>query len=184
MYLLSGPAPGARAVVVTHLVMDDPAHLNSALAPSDCRIEVVSRDKAALSRDLYHRVGAPWLWVDRLDWPPERWQAWAERGGHHLLIAVHEQTLAGYVELDQSGDGSVEIAYFGVLPDFIGRRIGGWLLSQGLQYAFGLPDTTEVRVHTCDLDAPAALANYRRRGMRVVAHEVEWRHPQPDTVVP
>ena len=184
MYLLPGPAPGARAVVVTHLTVTDPAQVRHASSPPDCRLHRVTHDKATISRDLYHRVGGRWNWVDREDWPMQRWAEWTDRDGHHLLIALVDEQIAGYLELDDPGEGSVEIAYFGVLEEFTGRRIGGWLLSTGLDYAFGLSGTREVRVHTCDLDAPAALANYQARGMRVVAREVEWRHPQPDTVEP
>jgi GNAT superfamily N-acetyltransferase len=66
------------------------------------------------------------------------------------------------------------IAYFGLLPAFRGRGIGGQLLSHGIARAWDLPErwpdrepTKRVWVHTCSLDGPYSLANYEKRGFRI-----------------
>jgi GNAT superfamily N-acetyltransferase len=64
---------------------------------------------------------------------------------------------------DQSG---VEIAYFGLLPAFIGRGLGGALLTNAIEEAWQM-SPERVWVHTCTLDHPSALANYQARGMEV-----------------
>ncbi len=70
-----------------------------------------------------------------------------------------------YVELDAATHGGeVEIAYFGLLPAFVGQGIGGHLLTVGLRRAWELA-SERVWVHTCSLDGPAALANYQARGL-------------------
>ena len=79
-------------------------------------------------------------------------------------------TPAGYVELDVQPDDNVEIAYFGLLPRFIGHRLGGYLLSSGAERAWA-QGARRVWVHTCSLDGPHALANYTARGFRVYQ---EW----------
>ncbi|HTE59553.1 MAG TPA: GNAT family N-acetyltransferase [Solirubrobacteraceae bacterium] len=73
---------------------------------------------------------------------------------------------AGYYELRVGGDGirdDVEIAYFGLLPAFHGRGLGGALLEHALRRGFELG--SRVWVHTCSLDGPYALANYQARGL-------------------
>ena len=50
----------------------------------------------------------------------------------------------GYVELESQPEGNVQIAYFGLLPKFIGRRCGGPLLSAAIEHAWNLPDTRRV----------------------------------------
>ncbi|NUP42692.1 MAG: GNAT family N-acetyltransferase, partial [Streptomyces sp.] len=79
-------------------------------------------------------------------------------------------------------EGVVEIAYFGLLPAFRGRRIGGHLLTWGTARAWDLaerwawrPPTKRVWLHTCSEDGPYALDNYRRRGFRVfdTKHDAE-----------
>jgi GNAT superfamily N-acetyltransferase len=100
-------------------------------------------------------------------------------------------TPAGYVELDAQpspGSTQVEIAYFGLLPRFIGRGLGGQLLTAGITNAWSLrdrwpelPPVDRVWVHTCTLDGEYALANYIARGLRPYrTHEQdEHRPPMP-----
>lgn len=183
MRLLAGPVEGARAVTVTTLEMRDPGGLRPARDIPGVRWFPVVDGKASISADMYARVGAPWGWVDRRDWTPAQWSAWADRPGHHLgLLVIDGPTgplTVGYAELDEQAGGDVEIAYLGLLPAFHGRGLGSWLLAEAIRRAWELPGTRRVWVHTCDLDGPTALANYRSRGMVETGREVEWRWPDP-----
>ena len=78
------------------------------------------------------------------------------------VMRVRDQ-LAGYFELEWRPDTSVEIAYFGLVPEFIGRGLGKHLLTRAVQEAWRL-GATRVWLHTCTLDGPAALPNYVARG--------------------
>ncbi len=177
MRLLPGPVEGAVAVTVVSLEMTDPADLVDAVPPAGASIEVVAESRPDLSESFYRRVGADWAWVDRLPWGAEQWADWVDRPEHHLIVCRLDGVDAGYAELEEQGDGSVEIAYFGLLPGSIGRGLGGWLLARTIELAWSLPGTERVWVHTCDLDGPAALPNYRARGLRECARTVEWRMP-------
>ena len=95
-------------------------------------------------------------------------------------MAYDRGTPAGYVELQAQDDGVVEIVYFGLIPAFRGRRIGGHLLSYGAARAWdladrwpGLPETKRVWLHTCSLDGEHAMANYQRRGFQLFDTKVE-----------
>ena len=126
------------------------------------------RPAPELGRFLYTAVGGNWYWTDRLGWT---YQQWAERmAGTETWVAYLEGTPAGYFELDASVPGDVEIAYFGLLPAFIGRGLGGWLLTCAIERAWEL-GPERVWVHTCTLDGAAALRNYRARGMRICREE-------------
>ena len=72
---------------------------------------------------------------------------------------------AGYFELQRHDDGSVEIVYFGLVPKFIGRGLGGMLLTQAATDAFAM-GANRVWLHTCTLDSPNALPSYQARGFR------------------
>jgi GNAT superfamily N-acetyltransferase len=85
-------------------------------------------------------------------------------------VAYVKGTPAGYFELEAQTRGDVELAYFGVLPQFIGRGIGGLLLSEAVKRAWEI-GATRVWVHTYTLDAPTALANYQARGFRIYKEE-------------
>jgi GNAT superfamily N-acetyltransferase len=78
---------------------------------------------------------------------------------------------AGYFELKRWADDSVEIAYFGLLPDYIGRGWGKYLLTEAVRAAWS-ENPVRVWLHTCTLDHPAALPNYLQRGFQPVREEV------------
>jgi len=185
MILLPGPAEGAVAVTVTSLEMTSAEQMVPAPhTPDSAAWHRVDTDRSSTSRDFYLRVGAPWHWVDRRDWQDDQWRAWTDRPEHHLLVLRMDGTDAGYAELEQQSGGDVEIAYFGLLPEAMGRGLGRWWLSEVLAEAWRLPGTERVWVHTCTLDGPAALATYEGRGLRAYAREVEWRMPASDADLP
>lgn len=123
-----------------------------------------------LNRFLYTYVGGRWHWVDRLSWSYGQWQQWLDRPQVQTWVLYLRGTPAGYVELEAQDGGDVEIAYFGVAAPFLGRGLGGYLLSDGIERAWDM-GAKRVWVHTCSLDHPAALANYRARGMSVYREE-------------
>lgn len=185
MRLLPGPAEGAIAVTVTSLQMTSASDLKPVTpTPDSARWHRVEADKAAISRDFYQRVGAPWHWVDRRDWRDDQWQEWTDRPEHHLLVCEQHGEATGYAELEQQDAGRVEIAYFGLLPEAIGRGLGRWWLAEVIAEAWRLPGTRTVWVHTCTLDGPAALATYTGRGLEPFAREVEWRLPDSEAPAP
>jgi GNAT superfamily N-acetyltransferase len=120
-----------------------------------------------LYRRLYHDVGEPWFWHDRLEWTDDelaRHLSAPNVGVWELLVARES---AGYFELQRHDDGSVEIAYFGLVPKFIGRGLGGLLLTDAVLEAWRMPGgATRVWLHTCTLDSPNALPAYQARGFR------------------
>jgi len=87
-------------------------------------------------------------------------------------VGYYDGSPAGYHELRQDDGDGVEIAYFGLLPAFIGRGFGGALLTHALDEAWRM-EPTRVWVHTCTLDHPAALANYQARGMKIYRVETQ-----------
>ncbi len=121
-----------------------------------------------LNRFLYEAVGTGLAWVDRRPWSVDRWREHLEEEGRSTLLLTSDGVPAGYAELDAStGDGSVEIAYFGVAPWARGLGLGGLLLTEAARRAWALQGTTRVWLHTCELDGEHARANYERRGFRL-----------------
>ena len=123
-----------------------------------------------LNRFLYQLVGAPWQWYAKLGWSDEQWRSWTENPDLRTWIGWHSGTIAGYYELHRETGGDVEIAYFGLAPRFVGQGLGGDLLSRCIADAWAW-GAQRVWVHTCSLDHPSALANYKARGLRVFAEE-------------
>ena len=133
-----------------------------------------------LSRFFYTAVGGDWLWVDRLDWTYAEWLAWVMRPGYELWIAYAAGTPAGYFELQEEAGNDVELAFFGLLPQFIERGWGSALLVLAIERAWAKP-ARRVWLHTCSFDHPKALANYIARGFRVTRTET---HPKEMPAAP
>lgn len=158
-------------VARTYLALDDPAQLRAAKpADASARIEPRSPCPVPLYRRLYRGVGEQWFWHDRLEWSD------AELAAHLAApeVSVWELMVgaesAGYFELQRHGDGAVEIAYFGLLPEFIGRGLGGMMLTRAVQEAWAMGGT-RVWLHTCTLDSERALPSYKARGFREFKQE-------------
>lgn len=130
------------------------------------RVELAEVPSPELNRFLYTAVGGDWYWLDRLAWDYNRWLAYLDRPELETWVLYVSGTPAGYVELEAQPDDNIELAYFGLLPSFIGMKLGGYLLSTGVARAWEL-GARRVWVHTCSLDGPNALANYRARGFTV-----------------
>ncbi|MFE7115825.1 GNAT family N-acetyltransferase [Streptomyces sp. NPDC057654] len=171
-----------RITVTTwYLEQTSPADLTPAGGAPDLRIVRAEVPSPEFSRFLYTAVGQDVTWTDRLGWPYARWREFLDQPGVETWVAYDRGTPAGFIELDGGdAESAVEISYFGLLPAFRGRRIGGQLLSYGTARAWDLADrlperatTKRVWVHTCSKDGPHALSNYERRGFRVFRTETD-----------
>ena len=151
-------------VVRTYLELTDPTAIRAAAPPraQGVRIAPVHPPDGTTNRWFYEHVGAPHQWTDHLGRTDAEWQAWAEQV--ETWVATIDGDNAGYYELHETDDGSVELAYFGLLPHAQGRGLGGHLLTHALQRGF--TRRPRVWVHTCTLDGPHALRNYKARGLR------------------
>jgi GNAT superfamily N-acetyltransferase len=161
-------------LITTYLEMRSPDQLRPRHA--DARFQVRERNERdwQFNRDLYFLVGEGWDWIDRRPWTDEQWKEYATAPELRTFAAYYDQSVAGYYELRQDAQGAIEIAYFGLLPQFIGRGLGAALLTSAIQEAWrrrGGKAPDRVWVHTCNRDHPQALANYQARGM--VIYKVE-----------
>lgn len=170
MSLVDASVPGAAPVTVWHLVHSGVLPEAVSAPPGVTLVDHVT-DCADWSARMYAQVGRPWHWVDRRDWRAEQWREWVQSPGYALALAYVDGEPRGYVEFV----GATQIAFFGIDVSTTGRGIGRWLLTEAVRRALSRPDTRELTVHTCELDHPAALANYQARGFEIVRIETEWR---------
>jgi GNAT superfamily N-acetyltransferase len=156
---------------VTYLEITDRSELLPARKPL-AEIEVWQAEIPCpeLSRFFYTAVGGDWYWIDRLGWTYEQWMAYLTQPGHETWAAYIRGTPAGYFELDGGPGGDVELASFGVLPQFVGQGVGGYLLTLAVERAWKR-NAARVWLHTSSFDHPQALRNYLARGFRLVKTE-------------
>ncbi len=152
----------------TYLEMTGRSELIPAKTPA-VKIDVWQAEIACpeLNRFFYTAIGGDWYWIDRLSWTYEQWMSAIARPGHETWVAYLKGNPVGYFELDGEAGGDIELAYFGLLPQFTGRGIGGYLLTVAINQAWE-KQPNRVWVHTSSFDHPQALKNYLARGFRVV----------------
>jgi ribosomal protein S18 acetylase RimI-like enzyme len=156
-------------LITTYLEMRSPEELRPKRC-ADHRFQVREQKERdwVLNRDLYFAVGENWDWIDKRPWTDEQWKQYATAPELRTFAAYYDNVLAGYYELRRDDQSEVEIVYFGLLPDFIGRGLGGALLTNAIEEAWRMsPAPSRVWVHTCNRDHPSALANYEARGMEI-----------------
>ncbi len=160
-----------KRAVRTYLEMLEPGELSPAPAPSrNARIELEAACLPALWRTLYTEVGREYNWEDRLAWTDDEIARYLSDPALELWILRVEGTVAGYFELRKDTAGAVEIAYFGLMPDFVGQGLGKYLLTRAVERGWER-GATKVWLHTSSLDHSSALSNYLARGFSVWKQE-------------
>ncbi len=167
------PADEVLEITVTYLEMREPPRRPTTPAPLG-RLAIMRAERPTVSfyRYLYETVGAARNWSDRRRFDDETLRAILYDAAVELYVLYVAGVPAGYVELDRRVEGEVEIAYLGLLPDFLGRGLGAYLLDWGVSQAW-LGEPGRVWLHTCDLDHPRALGLYQRAGFAPYKQQVE-----------
>ena len=185
-------------LVTTYLEMLSHSEMRNAKCESrnkDLQMREVTERDGKFNREMYFRVGEKWKWIDKRPWTEQQWQEYASDPNVRTFAGFVSDEVAGYFELrrepiagqrttdDREHPASprlhrdkdeIEIAYFGLLPEFIGRGLGAELLGSAIEIAWSwTPAPARVWVHTCNRDHPSALANYQGRGFRIYKVERE-----------
>ena len=146
--------------------------LKASKVPSDnCNVALVDPPDYQLNKFLYKQVGKDYRWIDRLVWEDSQWVNYVENSKVKTYVLKDKGNLIGYFEIifDFEKKQS-EIAYFGILTEYFGKKYGGYLLSEAINKSFE-KSINRVWVHTCSLDHKNALKNYISRGMKIFKKE-------------
>jgi GNAT superfamily N-acetyltransferase len=130
-------------------------------------------------RYLYDTIGERYFWVDRRQWSDDKLKAHLALETTVLYALYLGGVPAGMAELDFREPNIAQIAYFGLLPEFTGRRIGPWFLHQIIETCWSAP-VTRVLVNTCTLDHKKALVTYQRAGFTAYARSERVVMVPPD----
>jgi ribosomal protein S18 acetylase RimI-like enzyme len=137
----------------------------------DYSVELVIPKDFQLNKFFYKNIGKNCQWIDRLVWTNLKWTEYVSNKKLSTYILKDKQEIAGYFELLFNQDTKeAEIAYFGILQEYFGKKLGGYLLSEAIKFSFAL-GSSRVWAHTCSLDHKNALGNYLSRGMKIFKSE-------------
>ena len=155
-----------------YLEMKSPPGGTAPKWPPEERIVRAVRPTLSFSRFLYTQAGAGYSWYDRVLMPDEELLGILHDDRVQVHVLWVRGVPAGYCELDGRRRGEVEIAYFGILPEYRGRGYGPRLLQWAVHEAWSA-NPGRVWLHTCEFDAPAALPMYVRAGFTQYDERIE-----------
>lgn len=124
---------------------------------------------------LYDAVGRDYAWEDAHSREEAELSAWLSDPAVSLYTLMSEGWPKGFFMLDKRDETSVDLAYFGLVPEAVGLGLGSFLLKTAIQMGWDLPGVRRMSVNTCTLDHPRALQTYQKHGFTAVRREDHTR---------
>jgi hypothetical protein len=131
---------------------------------------------------LFRAIGQHWLWQKRLTHTREEIAEIISRPSTelHILYAKDAREPAGLLELDSSDPANINLVYFGLRNEFIGKHLGGFLMKSALRIVWRrTPAPYRFWFTTCTFDHPGALGFYQHMGFSVYRTDIPDRFPDP-----
>ena len=150
---------------ITHLEMSAPPPVRVPM-PLGLHLALLRAKDMPLHfyRYLYEQVGRPHHWSAHRDLDDAALAAVIHAEDTEIRVLYGDGAPAGFFELDLSRlPDEAEIRYFGLVPDFQGRGLAKFFLSEAVFAAFAYQPGRLV-IHTNSLDSPRALQLYQRIG--------------------
>lgn len=172
--------------VITYLEMRRKPAAPAPPAPAGVKLALMRAEHCTVSfyRYLYETVGTPWLWYERRLLPDADLAALIQKATTEIFVLYAGGVPAGYFELDAAAPRETELCYFGLVPEFIGRRLGPFLLRAAVDQAWLRP-LDRLWVHTRNYDHPKALGHYQRAGFVVYARQrLRFEDPRSRGILP
>ncbi|MUZ72123.1 3-mercaptopyruvate sulfurtransferase [Agrobacterium vitis] len=165
---IEGELPTLLTAHVTKLEMTAPPK-SSLPVPINIQTAIIRATEMPLPyyRFLYRQVGSRWHWYKRLQMTDTELKATIHNPDVSICVLYVNGAPAGFFELTQQQDNTVELSYFGLFEHALGLGIGKWFLLQAL-YAAWSTAPTKISVMTNTLDHPRALQLYQQFGFSPV----------------
>jgi GNAT superfamily N-acetyltransferase len=179
------PAMALLDDVITYLEMREaPTTPRIPAAPAKLALMRAENCTVSFYRYLYETVGTPWLWYERRLTGDGALGAEINKPTTEIFVLHVGGVPGGYFELDTAPPQETELRYFGLIPEFIGRGFGPFLLRAAIDRAWERP-IGRLWVHTRTFDHPRALGYYQRAGFVVYARQkLRFEDPRTQGILP
>lgn len=162
---------------ITHLVMDERPSFAWPHLPAGSTAALLKAEKPPVwwFLSLYDAVGRDYAWEDIHKREHDEIESWLHQDVMSLYTLLDHGWPQGFFLLEDKTDGVCDLAYFGMVPEAVGRGLGSWLLRTAILTGWDRPGTIRMTVQTCTLDHPRALALYQKSGFTAVRREDRTR---------
>src|SRR5215470_13211015 len=171
--------------VITYLEMLERPAGRRVPAPLD-KLALMRAENCTVSfyRYLYDNVGERWLWFERRLVDDAALAELIAKPTIEIFVLYVRGVPAGFFELDTAAPLETKLCYFGLIPEFIGRRLGPYLLQAAIDQAWSRP-LHRFWLHTSTFDHPKALSTYQQAGFVVYARRpVLFEDPRESRILP
>ena len=171
--------------VITYLEMLERPAGRRVPAPLD-KLALMRAENCTVSfyRYLYDNVGERWLWFERRLVDDAALAALISKPTIEIFVLYIRGVPAGFFELDTAAPRETKLCYLGLIPEFIGRRLGPYLLQAAIDQAWSRP-IGRFWLHTSTFDHPRALNTYQRAGFVVYSRRpVLFEDPRESRILP
>ncbi|KLN61462.1 GNAT family acetyltransferase [Kiloniella spongiae] len=161
-------------VTISYLEMQERPQNLLLQSPQGKRTSLIRAYKPTVSfyRYLYNTIGEPWLWWERRVLSDDELSQIIQDDNVEIYVLYYDGVPAGYAELDRRKPSEIDLAYMGLIPDFIGQKLGPYLLSSIIDIVWSY-EPTRLTVNTCSLDHPKALGVYQKCGFNIYDRNVK-----------
>ena len=128
-------------------------------------------------QDIIYAIGYEWNWLDRLIMPDEELDKRVNNPYTEIYLMHKDNRRCGFAEFVKKND-FVEIQYFGLFPEFIGKGLGKFFLNWCIEKAWSYQPEW-VQLNTCSLDHESALGVYQSLGFDIEKEITEIRKIVP-----
>lgn len=160
---------GQVTVHVTQLEMTAPSSVVVPV-PAGIRLAIMLAENMPvhLYRYLYEVIGKPHHWMLRRMQSDEKVASVIQAEETRILLLYVDGCPAGFAEMRLNLPESVDLLYFGLVPDYQGRGLAKFFFSEMLAAAWS-HNPQKLRLETNTLDSPRALQLYQRMGFAPVS---------------
>lgn len=158
-----------RETTVTHLDMHaEPRLPTVATPPGKFALMRVEKPPVHFYRYLYNTIGRDYFWVSRRNLSDEALCTIIHNDDVEIYVLWLNGAPVGFTEIDFRMMPDADLCFLGIMPEFIGKGIGRFLLCEAIRIAWSR-GPERLTVQTCTLDHPRALRLYQRHGFNAYA---------------
>ena len=150
-------------MVITYLEMNVPPTRPALHRTGKLALMRAEKPTTSFYRYLYNTVGESWMWYERRLLSDGELRAIVHDPKVEIYVLYVAGVPAGFAEVDRRQKDDVELAFFGLFPEFVDQGLGGYFLDWAVEQAWA-KRTKRVWVHTCNHDHPKAIGVYQRAG--------------------
>ena len=122
--------------------------------------------------EVYNQIGKKWGWAGHNQISKKELKQILLSQNHQLFYFYHKEKTVGLIEFSVKAK-SVELLYFGLLPEYIGMGYGKTLMQLSFYLASQIPKAI-LELHTCEFDHKNALGFYQKQGFKIIKKQFDF----------